>query len=109
VNQHIFNYLEEQSETLADRFSRCEGMLYFIAAQVLGKDEFTDSVLCDAVSDAVHNCWHAAARNPQSFDRQGAFRSWLVRILFDESIAILHQARKTSLLELRTESAVLCH
>jgi DNA-directed RNA polymerase specialized sigma24 family protein len=108
LNQQILHYLEEQSETFADRFSRCEGMLYFIASQVLGGDECIDGVLGDAVNDAVNNCWFTASRNLQSFDHESAFRSWLVRILFDEAVAILRGAR-TAAPALATESTVLCH
>jgi len=65
------------------RFSRCRQMLYFIATRVLSGPE--------GAEQAVENCWLIASRNPPYFEYQGAFRSWLVRILIDEALAIRRQ------------------
>jgi hypothetical protein len=36
------------------------------------------------------NCLFSASNRVTAFDREGAFRSWLVRIAIDEALAILH-------------------
>lgn len=65
--------------------SRYHGLLYFTACRVLGGQERAD--------DAVQKCLLAASRNPPRFDSEGAFRSWLVRILIDEALLILLEER----------------
>jgi DNA-directed RNA polymerase specialized sigma24 family protein len=50
---------------------------------VLGGDERAE--------DAVKNCWRSASSNPPHFEHEGAFRSWLVRILIDEALALLRK------------------
>lgn len=65
------------------RFSRCRKMLHFLACRVLGSPEQAQEV--------VENCRVTASRNPPTFEYEGAFRSWLVRILIDEALAILSQ------------------
>jgi len=40
---------------------------------------------------AVENSWLTASLNPLRFDNEGAFRSWLLRILIDEALAILRK------------------
>jgi len=42
---------------------------------------------------AVQNCWRTASRNPPRFEFEGAFRSWLVRVLIDEALAILRESQ----------------
>jgi hypothetical protein len=61
-------------------FSRCHRLLHFTACRVLGGPDGADL--------AVRNCWLTASCDPPRFDREGAFRSWLVRILIDEASAI---------------------
>jgi DNA-directed RNA polymerase specialized sigma24 family protein len=65
------------------RFSRCRRLLHLIATRVLGGPE--------RVKDAIDNCWRAASRNAPRFEYEGAFRSWLVRVLIDEALAIRRQ------------------
>jgi hypothetical protein len=36
----------------------------------------------------VESCRATASRNPPRFEYEGAFRSWLVRVLIDEALAI---------------------
>ena len=43
---------------------------------------------------AILNCWQTASRNPPRFEYEGAFRSWLVRVLIDEALAILHESQE---------------
>ena len=56
-------------------------MLRFIACRVLGGPEHANK--------AVENCWHTASRRAPRFDREGEFRSWLLRVLIDEALALL--------------------
>lgn len=65
------------------RFSRCLETLHVLACRVLGSPEQAQEV--------VENCRITASRNPPTFEYEGAFRSWLVRILIDEALAILRQ------------------
>ena len=67
------------------RFSRCRKMLFFLACRVLGSPE--------QVHDVVENCKIAASRNPPTFESEGAFRSWLARILIDEALAMVRQKK----------------
>ena len=72
---------EETSEVFHYWFASCRGSLHLTACRVLGGAEGADL--------AVRNCWLTASRNPPTFDREGAFRSWLLRVLIDEASAIL--------------------
>lgn len=65
--------------------SRCYWLLHFIACRVLGGLE--------GVEAAIENCWFTASRNPLTFEYQGAFRSWLLRVLIDEALALLRKNR----------------
>lgn len=75
------------------RFLRCRKLLVFIASRVLGGREGTD--------EALQNCRFTASRNRPRFEHEGAFRSWLVRVLIDEALAILRQAQQTETDRLR--------
>jgi DNA-directed RNA polymerase specialized sigma24 family protein len=66
-----------------DRFARSRALLHFTACRVLGNPERAELV--------VRNCWLRASRNPPRFSQEGAFRSWLLRLLIDEALAILHR------------------
>jgi len=39
----------------------------------------------------VENCRITASQNPPTFEYEGAFRSWLVRILIDEALVMVRQ------------------
>ena len=67
------------------RAARYRRLLYFVAERVLGN--------ADRAAIAVENCLYSAAQNVTAFDREGAFRSWLVRLAMDEALAILHGRR----------------
>ena len=77
------NGLQQQSAVFEVRFLRCHKMLYFLACRVLGSSE--------QVHEIVENSKITASRNPPAFEYEGAFRSWLVRILIDEAIATVRQ------------------
>jgi DNA-directed RNA polymerase specialized sigma24 family protein len=74
----------QYSELFDAWFSRSRGILRFLACRVLGSS--------DRAELAIHNCWLAASQDPPVFDREGAFRSWLVRVLITEALAIRHVA-----------------
>ena len=64
------------------RAARYRCLLYFVAHRVLGNS--------DRAVIAVENCLFSASRHVTTFDDQGAFRNWLVRLALEESLAILH-------------------
>jgi hypothetical protein len=78
---------QEHPTVFQARFSRCYRLLHFIACRVLGGPERAD--------EAVENCWLRASRNPLHFEYEGAFRSWLVRVLIDEALAIRPEHQET--------------
>jgi DNA-directed RNA polymerase specialized sigma24 family protein len=63
-------------------FSRCYKTLYFIAYRILVDSEMA---VC-----AVQNCRLKASRNLRCFESEGAFRSWILRLLIGEALSILH-------------------
>jgi hypothetical protein len=80
---------EKQSVIFVWRFLRSYRLLNFIACRVLGDE--------DRALVAILNCWQAGSRNPPHFEYEGAFRSWLVRVLIDEALAILARAKEREL------------
>jgi DNA-directed RNA polymerase specialized sigma24 family protein len=76
----ISSDVQEDPTVFHARFSRCYGLLRFLAGCVLGGGE--------GARESVQNCWLAASRNPPKFEHEGAFRSWLLRIVLDEALAI---------------------
>jgi hypothetical protein len=43
------------------------------------------------VVHAVQNCLRAASDRVPRFESEGAFRSWLVRVLIDEAVILLNK------------------
>ena len=68
------------------RFSRYYNLLHFIARRILGSSE--------SVQDAVENCRVRASQSSPECGQEGAFRSWLVRVLIDEALALLQKERR---------------
>ena len=62
--------------------SRYRPVLSLIACRVLGNHEEAER--------AVRNCIRVASDSAPRFDHEGAFRSWLARILIDEAVTILY-------------------
>jgi DNA-directed RNA polymerase specialized sigma24 family protein len=79
---------QEETPVFDTQFSRWRGLLYFIACRVLDDR--------DEAEEAVQNCLLSATAHPPTFESQGAFRSWLLRILIDEALVILRQKKSTS-------------
>jgi DNA-directed RNA polymerase specialized sigma24 family protein len=74
---------QDNLDSLNVPFARYRRVLYRVAYRVLDNHQ--------KAKDAVRNCLLAAARNAPRFDSEGAFRSWLVRVLIDEALAILNK------------------
>jgi DNA-directed RNA polymerase specialized sigma24 family protein len=68
---------EDIETAFAQQFSRCRKLLLFVARRILNCAEEAEM--------AVRNCRLTASRNLQRFQSEGAFKSWLVRILIDEA------------------------
>ena len=73
----------ENPAVFCDRFRRGKSLLYDMGVRVLGSSE--------RVEEAIRNCFIAAFRNPPKVRSDGAFYSWLVRILIDEALLIRRQ------------------
>ena len=67
------------------RFHRCRNLLVSLASRVLTPQQ--------SIGEAMYNCWRVASRNPPRFEHEGAFRSWLVRVLLDQAF-IIHRRRR---------------
>ena len=81
------NRLQADSAVFDVRFWRLYRMLRFIACRVLGGPEHANK--------AVENCWHTASRRAPRFEHEGEFRSWLLRALIDEALALLRNSQQT--------------
>jgi DNA-directed RNA polymerase specialized sigma24 family protein len=78
----------DQQSTFDRQFSHCGELLHFIARRIL-------HCVQDA-EEAVKNCRLTASRNPPGFSSEGAFKSWLVRILIDEATLLLRTKHSNS-------------
>jgi RNA polymerase sigma-70 factor (ECF subfamily) len=70
----------EAVDVLVSRYRR---ILYSVAYRVLRNHQDAE--------DAVQRCLLSASYNLPQFEYEGGFRSWLVRVLIDEALAILHK------------------
>ena len=70
------------------QFSRSCELLHFIARRILN--------CAHEAEEAVKNCRATASRNPPRFSSEGAFRSWLVRVLIDEATLLLRTKQSSS-------------
>lgn len=77
VGRHTAPDGGENENTFAQRFSHCRELLHFIARRILNCAEEAEA--------AVKNCYRTASRNSLQFQSEGAFKSWLVRVLIDEA------------------------
>ena len=81
--------LQERWTEFDARFSRCYRSLRFVARRILGSGE--------EIEDVIENCRVMASRSSFEFEQEGAFRSWLVRVLIDEAVAVLQRNRAANL------------
>jgi RNA polymerase sigma-70 factor, ECF subfamily len=77
--------LRGDEQALNELFARYYRFLHFLACRVLGGREDAE--------DVVQNCMLRAVRNLEQFNNDGAFRSWLARILVNEAITLLRKRR----------------
>ena len=70
------------------RLLRYRAVLSFLADRVLNNHLEAE--------DAVRNCLLTASSTVPQFESEGAFRSWLARVLLDEALVILHKKRAGS-------------
>jgi RNA polymerase sigma factor (sigma-70 family) len=92
----IVNGLQGDQEAFNVLFSKYRHLLYSLALRVLHSHEEAE--------DAVQNSALLAFFKLPSFKHEGAFRSWLVRILVNEAVSILRQ-RKNRLAKFSEPSA----
>ena len=83
-----FSHSQGDLEALDILFSRYRRALSLLAHRVLGNHEEAE--------DAVRNCLRAASDCAPRFDHEGAFRSWLARVLIDEAVTILNKQRNSA-------------
>ena len=74
---------EEQSNTFEERFLRCRKLLYDLAYRILGNRQ--------SAEEAVRAARGTGSENYAGFEHEGAFRSWLARILIEEALLILRR------------------
>jgi steroid delta-isomerase-like uncharacterized protein len=60
--------------------SRCHNLLHFTAAHILGNPGKAET--------AVRNTLRVASQHPSSFESEGAFRSWVLRVLIEQSLLL---------------------
>jgi hypothetical protein len=81
-------------EALDVLLSRYRLTLFLVAYRVLGDRSQAE--------DAVQRCLLSTSWNRPHFENEGAFRGWLVKVLIDEALLILHQ-RDWAVRVLRTD------
>ena len=86
---------EESGQAFELQFSRSRKLLSFLARRILN--------CVQEAEEAVKNCRLNASRNPPRFSSEGAFKSWLVRILIDEA-TLLRKKQSNSTPSFETKS-----
>jgi RNA polymerase sigma-70 factor, ECF subfamily len=79
--------LQGERDAFEILFFRYRPILYRLAQRILRNHEESE--------DAVQNCSLAAFCKMKTFKYEGAFRSWLARILVNEAITILRNRKRT--------------
>jgi hypothetical protein len=74
-----------QDDLFDIRFLRCCPSLRYIANRILNSKE--------AAEEAVMNSFFIASCSPLQFRDEGAFRSWLIRILIDEALLLQRETK----------------
>ena len=68
----------EDPVVFVERFSKWRDSLFVVACRVLGDSE--------AATQVVEQCFRKACPEPPKFGSDGAFGSWLLRVLLDEAL-----------------------
>lgn len=76
----------KQQASFQVRFSQCYRLLHCIACCVLGGEERAEEV--------IERCRLRASLTPPRFECEGAFRSWLLRVLIDEAVVVLRRSQE---------------
>jgi hypothetical protein len=79
---------KDTTDTFELQFSHSRRLLDFLARRILN--------CAEEAEEAVKNCRLTASPNPPCFSSEGAFRSWLVRILIDEATLLLRRRQSNS-------------
>jgi DNA-directed RNA polymerase specialized sigma24 family protein len=79
---------DERRQAFELQFSRSRRLLHFLARRILN--------CVQEAEEAVKNCRLTASRNPPGFSSEGAFKSWLVRILIDEATLLLRSRQSNA-------------
>ena len=87
INDSLVKSEQEQPEIFTQRFRRSARLLHFLACRICDQER---------APIVMQNCWRTASRNPPHFAYAGDFRSWLVRILIDEALAVLREGQVAS-------------
>jgi DNA-directed RNA polymerase specialized sigma24 family protein len=87
---------DERKRTFELQFARSRRLLHFVARRILN--------CIEEAEEAVKNCRLTASRNPPRFSSEGAFKSWLVRILIDEATLLLRTKQSDSTPSFETKS-----
>jgi DNA-directed RNA polymerase specialized sigma24 family protein len=74
---------EDTKDIFELQFSHSRRLLFFVARRILKSVPEAEA--------AVKNCRLTASCNPPAFSSEGAFKSWLVRILIDEATLLLRK------------------
>jgi DNA-directed RNA polymerase specialized sigma24 family protein len=91
--------LREDPIIFRARFWRSSRILHIIACRILDEPE--------QAKKAVENCWHSASAHAPRFEYEGAFRSWLVRVLIDEALVLLAEKQQCSETNISRDADVL--
>ena len=81
------NKLQDNVPIFSVRFWRCYRILHFIACRVLGGSEQAE--------EAIERCWLAVSGNSPQFKYEAEFRSWLLRVLIDEALALRRENERS--------------
>jgi DNA-directed RNA polymerase specialized sigma24 family protein len=79
---------EDTKDIFELQFSHSRRLLLFVARRILN--------CAQEAEEAVKNCRLTASCNPPAFSSEGAFKSWLVRILIDEATLMLRKRQNDS-------------
>jgi asparagine synthase (glutamine-hydrolysing) len=71
----------KDSSDFESRFLKNRKLIAFVARRVLDSQEEAET--------AVRECFKTASRNPPAFTSDGAFRSWILRMVIEEALLIL--------------------
>jgi DNA-directed RNA polymerase specialized sigma24 family protein len=77
--------LLEHPIVFVERFWQWRDSLYVVAYRVLGDVR--------AATDTVEACFRKACQRPPKFESDGAFGSWLLRILLEEALQVRRRRR----------------